>query len=158
MVNNASELVNEKDSDIKLDNDPTQHSDIIDADGCNIDCNMTYSQAFVETQKFINDNNSADRPYLRYPKLFLQCNNVRCDDKLHCKECYKCRTKENKNTYTNTSTTNVVPTESPSANINLEIINNVNNNFNDVNKHGINMDGVNYNYDYKYGSRRYRQC
>ena len=101
MVNNASVLVN--DSDIKLDYDPTQHSAIIDAYGYNIDCDMTYSQAFCETQRFINDNNSADRPYLQYPKLFLQCNNVKCDDELHCKECGKCSTKENKKTYTNTS-------------------------------------------------------
>ena len=75
-------LVNESNSDVKVDYDPTQHIN----DKCSI---TTYKQVFYETTRFINDNNSADRAYLQYPKLYFQRkNSIKCGNKQNCKECF----------------------------------------------------------------------
>ena len=87
---NKGKLVNQHDGDIKLDYDPTQKTGMSDS------CSMTYKQIFYETMKFIHDNN-VNRPYLQYPKLYLQCKIVICDEKKHCKECYNYNTNNVKN-------------------------------------------------------------
>ena len=84
IVANSGELVNENNSDIKVDYDPTETLLM------NSSCDVTYKQIFYETVQFINNNNnnSQNRPYLQYPKLYLQCINVKCNDKKHCVQCY----------------------------------------------------------------------
>ena len=84
MVSNYNDkLVNEKDNDITIDYDPTQQSSILTNK-----CTVAYKQVFSQTMRFINDNNHVDRPYLQYPKLYLQCkNNVKCNNQENCKEC-----------------------------------------------------------------------
>ena len=49
---------------------------------------MTYSQIFLEVAKFIHDNNNTNKPYLEYPKLYLNSNKPKCRDKTNCKQCY----------------------------------------------------------------------
>ena len=83
IVVNSGKLVNERDiDDVKFDYDPT----------ANLECGLhelTYKQLFLETIKFINDNNTINKPYLKYPKIYLNRNISKCDDIQQCKQCYK---------------------------------------------------------------------
>ena len=75
--------MNENDFDFKVDYDPTQTSSM-----ANINCDLTYKQIFFETLKFVSNNNNPHKPYLEYPKLYLNSTKPKCDDKIHCKQCY----------------------------------------------------------------------
>ena len=103
IVSNNGELMNENNSDIKIDYDPTQTLLM------NSSCDVTYKQIFYQTVKFINNNNSKDKPYLQYPKLFLQCIKVKCNDKNNCIQCYNSIGNDDSDSNSNNSSSAVNP-------------------------------------------------
>ena len=60
---------------------------------------IPYKQIFFETLKFIIDNNNSSKPYLEYPKLYLNSKPPQCNEKQHCKQCHG----HNANRYSNSS-------------------------------------------------------
>ena len=89
IVANSGNLVNENEIDVRCDFDPTT------AFALNCITDVTYKQIFYETTQFITDN-TATRPYLWYPKMYLNSNPPKCGENKHCKQC--CNTNDTNNT------------------------------------------------------------
>ena len=77
---NDGNLVNESDI-VKIDCDPTKTFTTMD-----FHTDITYKQIFYETAHFVSVN-SAIKPYLEYPKMYLNSNNPKCDEQTHCLQC-----------------------------------------------------------------------
>ena len=79
IIVNTGKLVNENDIDVKCDCDPTKTLAI------NVTTDLTFKQIFLEVAKFIENNNSGDKRYIEYSKLYLNKNNDD-DEKSHINE------------------------------------------------------------------------
>ena len=81
IIANTGNLVNENDVEVKFDGDPTETLVL------NCASDITYKQIFLEIVQFVHNNN-ANKPFLEYPRLYLNAKNPKCNNDKHCEQCY----------------------------------------------------------------------
>ena len=90
-------MVNENDIDVKIDYDPIKTLGTM-----NFGIGITYTQIFCETAHFLSISNGT-KPYLEYPKMYLNGNKPKCNETRHCLQCYNI----NKNNHKNNNSTTI---------------------------------------------------